>query len=503
MGTRSGHVDGLKPADRWGPVIGCVGAFAVVLLFKGIVPADTDTPWHLAQGRLLLRRWASGDLGVDGADTFSWTARGVPWHSNAWGFDAALAGTYDVGGWIAVAGLRFLLLAALVALAWAVTRHGGAGRWARAGSVWVAALLVVPSGAMRPQLVSFVMLLACLELTGLALDGGGPERAGGGRPAWRSSSLPPLVALAATVSLWAALHGAVVAGVVAVVATCAGEVVDRRALRLPALTASVATLASCLSPLGVRVWSYALETSGASAQERIQEWQPPSLGRGQDVVISGVLLVMAASALALPSAATGRRRWRLLAPALLLTLLAFQAVRNEPFALLALLPFTTRALSAAGAWLERRGRALPVHPGRALGAMTVGALLGGSIQAGSLPFHPDPLGSSEYPQVATALPSGCRLLNEYDFGGYLILVRPDVLVSQDGRNDLYGPRRLEDQERLLGEGDPDRAVAWLERLGVTCILLRSERGLASALRDGIGWRQVGGRDDVEAWVRQR
>ena len=82
-----------------------------------------------------------------------------------------------------------------------------------------------------------------------------------------------------------------------------------------------------------------------------------------------------------------------------------------------------------------------------------------------MPVRPNPLRSPEFPSVAAAaLPGGCRLLNEYNDGGYLILVRPDVPVSQDGRNDLYGPRRLQEQEDVLndrgaGTGRARRSVA--------------------------------------------
>jgi hypothetical protein len=470
--------------DR-GPVLACVGAFVVIALFKGLVPPDGDTPWHLAQGRMLLRRWGDGDLGLHVGDVFSWTARGVPWQSNGWAFDALLAAFYDVGGWIGVVVLRLALLAAIVALSWAATRHAGAGRWARAGAVWVTVAFVIPSSAVRPGLITFVLLLLCLELTGRALDRDHGSPAG------------VLALLAVAFSAWAVLHGAVVGGVVAVAAACAGEVLDRRSWRWPAVTAVVAVVASCLSPRGPAIWTYALRTSGDSAREGIQEWQPPSLGRGQDVLVMGFLLLVVAYAL------LSRSRWRLLAPGLVMTALAFQAVRNQPLAMLALLPLTAQMMSAAGAWLGRREVALRLHPGRALGAMTIGALLGGVIQTGSLPIHANPLGSSKFPDTAAALPGGCRLLNEYNDGGYLIFVRPDVPVSQDGRNDLYGPERLEWQEDLLNERDPARAAEALRRLEVTCVLLRSDRRLAQALGEvpGDEWRLEARDERDQVWVR--
>jgi len=500
-----GRDDSPAPTSSRGPRLACAGAFAVLVLFKGLVPPDSDTPWHLAHGRMLLHRWAMGDLGLHPRDTFSWAASGVPWRSNAWAFDALLAAFYNVGGWLGVVVLRAGLLGAIVGLSWAVTRHGRAGPWARAGAVWVTAVFILPFSAMRPQLVSFILLLLGLELSGRVFDRDrrpSPGLPRGPRGGFCSGSpVPPLVVLAGTVSLWSSLHGAVVAGVVAITAACIGEAVDSRAWRLPALTAVVAVVGSVLSPLGLSVWSYALRTSGASVKEGIQEWQPPSLWRAEDVVITTLLVVAVAYALHSRHSATNRSRWRHLGPALVLTALAFQAVRNEPLALLALLPFTARMLSSLCAALDRRGWAPRVHPGRALGAMTLGALLGGAIQTGSLPIHANPLSSPRYPRLASALPGGCRLLNEYDYGGYLIFVRPDVPVSQDGRNDLYGSGRLQEQEVLLNERDPEQATAALRRLGVTCVLVRADRGLTQALGLADGWRRTAGDGAAEVWIR--
>jgi hypothetical protein len=221
------------------------------------------------------------------------------------------------------------------------------------------------------------------------------------------------------------------------------------------------------------------------------------------VLITAFLLIVVAAALRSRSSAAGGFRWRSFGPALALTALALQAVRNEPFAMLALLPYSARMFGAAGDWLRRRTWAPRLNPGRVLAAVTIGALLGGAIHAGALPVQANPLGSPEYPKLAAALPNGCRLLNEYGDGGYLILVRPDIPVSQDGRNDLYGSERLRQQERLLNERDPERAAPALYRLGVTCVLLRSDRGLIHALslaKDG-EWHRIARDAASEVWTR--
>ena len=471
-----------------GPLAACAGAFLVVLLFHGVVPTDPDTPWHIAQARLMLHRWSDGHFTVNARDAFSWTAFGHRWHPNGWGFQAVLGVFYDVAGWPGVALLRALLLGALVVVAWRFSDRLEAGRWARAGAVWVAMVFVVPWATVRPQLVSFVLLVVCLDLTARALDSSrAPPGDGNG------SDTSPLVAhlvLAATIALWAALHGAVVAGVVALVIMCAGEAMDRRSWQRPLLTASVCVVASLASPYGVSLWSYAVSNTKESENLHIEEWRAPSITRGSDVAVMILLLGVAVVAVVLALRSGRGFGWRLLLPALVLTAFTLQGIRNQPFALLALLPFGAHALTAAGSALASHGWTLPMHPGRAVAAMSLGALLGGAIHLGASPLDVDPMQSPDYPQVAKALPSGCRLLNEYDFGGYVILARPDVPVSQDGRNNLYGPTNLHRQELLLEDARPGNADMELRRLGITCVLAHEGRGLLASLAGLPGWRRL-------------
>ncbi|MEO5679274.1 MAG: hypothetical protein ABIS47_06360 [Acidimicrobiales bacterium] len=481
------------PGRAWprpdGPVWACAGAVVVAGLFRRLVPADTDTPWHLAEGRLLLHRWADGSFELGRADSFSWTARGAAWHPNSWAFDAVMAAVDHVAGWAGIAILRLGLLAGLAALAWWFSRRTGGGRWARAGAVWAGVVLVIPTGAMRPQLASFVLLLAVLELAGGILGSRGT-----GVVPW-----PRLLALAATFSLWACLHGGVIVGAAAVGVMSAGDLLDRRRWLRPALTSLVAVGASCLSPLGITVWTYALRNGGESRREGIEEWQPASLHRADDVGVVLLLFVVLAWALWWRRGDRTRAPWALILPVALTTGLTLLAARNATFAVLAAVPLMASLLTGLGGWLDRRSRPIPVRPGPALAAMTAGALLAGAIQTSTFILEPDPLGAAAYPSAAAAaLPSGCRLLNEYGFGGYLILVRPDVPVSQDGRNDLYGPDRLAEQSALFeGTG----AVAGLDRAGVACVLAQPDRPLVRLLGGDPRWRRVAADATAEAWVR--
>ncbi len=94
----------------------------------------------------------------------------------------------------------------------------------------------------------------------------------------------------------------------------------------------------------------------------------------------------------------------------------------------------------------------------------------------------------QFPEdLVAAIPQDCRLLNEYELGGFIIDRRwPEVLVSQDGRADLYGLDRLVEQEQWLGSTD----VAAVEEQGIGCVLAESTRPLVTELAGRPDWAEV-------------
>ncbi len=95
--------------------------------------------------------------------------------------------------------------------------------------------------------------------------------------------------------------------------------------------------------------------------------------------------------------------------------------------------------------------------------------------------RPDP---RLYPtNVVDQLPPDCRLLNSYVLGGYVSLMRPDVLVSPDARNDLYGPDRVLEIHQVVDGGlNPEHYRA---RAG--CVLVPPASPLAAQLATDRGW----------------
>jgi hypothetical protein len=100
--------------------------------------------------------------------------------------------------------------------------------------------------------------------------------------------------------------------------------------------------------------------------------------------------------------------------------------------------------------------------------------------------------------VVHAIPSGCRLFNSYLVGGYVLLVRPDVPVSLDSRNDLYGAQLAKQDEAVLnGQGDVDLLLA-----GAGCVLVPPNSGLAQRLNGNPVWTRAAGDHALVLFVRR-
>ena len=160
-------------------------------------------------------------------------------------------------------------------------------------------------------------------------------------------------------------------------------------------------------------------------------------------------------------------------------------MRMAPFLLLASAPELARGASR----LELRHHLLTAPRRRAL---LHGAIIGFAVLGVLSALHmriPRPMPSTTFPvRTTAAIPAGCRLLNEYDQGGYVIDHRwPDVLVSEDGRNDLYGETALVAQNTALNAGPGWQQ--WLDTNHVDCVLAYPYRPLVVKLRQA-GWHET-------------
>ena len=320
--------------------------------------------------------------------------------------------------------------------------------------------------AERPQILSYVIFCAVLVLLPRALRG-----------SWSTVAW-----LALLFVVWANIHLAFTIGIAVVGTAGVGYALTQRRWLAPAITLAACTTAGLVNPATYRAYTAALKIRGSTLA--IDEWQHASLGDARALLVGGILAVTLVLMIV-------NGRWRNLEtslPLAMLSLLFLNAIRNGPFALilggpelaLGLAALATTRFGRAAAPLRRFSR--PARDGVVLGTAII---LGFGVVGLRDPRGVDPTTIAE--RSVAAIPTGCRLLNEYAQGGYVIAQRgPDVLVSADTRQILSDAAILEQQRVLAGRPG---AIRWIDEHRVDCVLLAPDRPLRAAL-EARGWRVV-------------
>ena len=476
---------GQVPGDPAGPVgrgrrravLGTLAAvlpFVVVGAARATYFAEGDTFWATRTGAEILRQRT-----ILLPDTFSWTVAGQLWHPNSWSYDVLLHLADQRWG---RAGLGLVALLSVTATGVGVAV---AGRLlgARPGPQIVVGFLAMPVLvawlSTRPQTVSYALLPLTVGLAAVVVQRSGRRLLIG---------LAGLLLLSAA---WVNLH---LAALSAVVVTAAGLGVllaarprQWRTIVPRGAAVVAATLLGCsCSPLGWSVVGSALATRDASTT-LITEWAP--LWRATPACQATWLAALVGLGLTL---ASWRRRpqdvmlpvWSGATAALLV--LGISAARFSAMALVLSLPAVALWVSDTD-WTTARWRqsARWLAP-RVVAAVAVGFSV---IAVVRLPHVGEPNAGSATRAVVDAVPAGCRVLNEYDEGGWITYLRADdgVLVAQDGRNDVYGVAVLAEVQELI-DGRPG-ALAELARRDVWCILLDPDRPVVEQARSA-GWVEV-------------
>jgi hypothetical protein len=272
-------------------------------------------------------------------------------------------------------------------------------------------------------------------------------------------------------------------------------------------------------PMGLAEWSRSRAVL-QTCRDLVSEWQSAfSSDQALRYAVPTVLLILAAAAVV---AIMARRWWssRSLDPRDCLTLLlagqagAFAllglvAVRFTSFAAFVLAPVLARALSHLMGRSDSRPD-VPNRMRRAVVERTSDTYVRVIILMLMLVFiplaawkampHATPLSAD----AVAALPAGCQLFSTDVDANVVILLRPDVKVWIDGRQDMWGRGRLlEALERFKGRGEPR-----LLPDGTSCVLLSvvtpddaaGTNGLAKALEESSEWSVLATIDDRIVWV---
>jgi tetratricopeptide (TPR) repeat protein len=456
-------MSGLDRTGRWG--LAAAATVAVVGALAWSQPASTgsDLWWHLAAGRAI---WEHG--GPPATDSLSFTAQGREWINHEWLWDGLAWGAYrahpDLLAWTHLA-----VIAALFALLWHSSRRLSGSSLAAGASLWLAAATSHWFFELRPHLWTLLFLAIVMATR-----------------EWRGRLwLWPVLT-----AVWANLHGGFVFGVgaiglFAVVRTIEESRAQRR-FALPTfdwITASLCVLAWLANPWGVRALEYPFQyLDGDSPFRDILEWHPPAWTWDPRFYGGRFAWMTLLAAAGMPRVV--RRAPALAALAAVAFAMAATSRRFIPVFAVAATPLVAIALSSAVDAIVRRWHTRAKGSG-GMDAPAVGwALIAAAAAVALLLWHgtrltPDPLDRwtlrDRFPEAAVrylaALEPPARLLNEYDWGGYVMLHLPESRVFIDGRaNTLYNESEFLDA-RALRQLDDD----WQDRLAripVDAALLR-------------------------------
>jgi hypothetical protein len=449
----------------------CWLAFLPLVIFRAGVLSEGDTFWQVRIGQLIIAQHT-----IPATDTFSWTMFGKPYFQNSWGFDVLVAFGYRLGGLPCVAVVCALITLGIIALALALARTLGASVAASGIAFFLALPLLAGWLSARPQLIDYAVVLALvLLLRRMELDHG----------RWGAAALVGVLTL-----VWINLHAAALLAVAIASVSAVLLAVSRREPRgwRYAAAAAVAAGAACLvNPYGIGVLHQAGQVHGDSAGV-IAEWAPFNpASPTQDLTLAVGLAALVIG---------WRRRELVLAAALSVCVAgAIKAERFLPFVVILATPLIAAVLSSPPDPIRRYLVSRRVMFQRC-GALGIAALV--AVAVPSLPHigRPEP---TTYPISLTVdIPRGCRLFTTDLIGSYVTLARPDVPVSLDTRNNLYGPALIAAEERVLhGGGSLSRGLA-----GAGCVLVPPRYELARRLRNDAQWQLLSANRAAVLYVRR-
>lgn len=426
----------------------------LVVLRAGTL-AETDTFWQVRTGLLTVERRS-----IPRVDPFSWTAHGEPWTLNSWGYNVVVGAAYQVADLPGVALVCAGIVMATVAVILVSARRLHSSPLMAASVLLLTSPVLLPWLSARPQLVDYVAVTALVLLLSRVVTGRRP---------WAA-----VLAVSLLMALWVNLHAAALLGVAITGGTAALLLVRPRTRRAGyhcAAATAAAVVGALVNPYGFGLLTQTAGVKDASS-DVVVEWQhlDPSSPAQMVMLLVGVIgLVLAV-----------RRRDAVYSAALgVATLGSLMAIRILPILVVLAVPVVAAALTRfTSDGRARRLRAIVV----AVSVAVLASLVGLAVPSLGHLGRPD---LDLYPAaVVKQIPDGCHVFNSYLVGGFVLLERPDVLVSIDSRNDFYGSQQVLASERLIrGEGDVAAGLA-----GAGCVLVPPTSGLAHRLMADPAWR---------------
>ena len=464
----------------------------LIFIMAARTPLDTDMWWHLRSGEETLR---TGQILK--ADIFSFTRAGTPWTNVYWLAAAGMALLFRGLGYLGLSAAVALLAVLSMALVWAQS-EGPA--FLKSAALLLGSVIASVIWSPRPQILSLVLV----ALVGYLLY----------RYKWRG--VDRLWALPLVFVLWSNVHGGYPLGLILIGAVIAGET-GNHLLHLPAMPwrgilrlagwGVLCGLAVLVNPNGIAMWQLPFQTVNMQVlQQFIPEWASPDF---HDVLQQALLwlLLLTVAAVALSGKVMDATDLLLL---LGFTYMALLARRNfGPFALVTVPIFTRYASAALEGWqarapwlarlAQKRAESAPEPAGlRRLKHVTNLLLVGllglvafGKLYTVSHPALVDAYKMQGYPVEAArwlnANRAGERILNEYNWGGFLQWELEGFSLFVDGRTDLFGDEIVGAWMDAVQAGP-----GWEETLAryeVDLVMLERGRPLLAEL-EAAGWQRI-------------
>ncbi len=441
--------------------------------------ADPDLWRHLLIGRTIL---ATGH--IPSHDVWSYTVAGFPMRNHEWLAEAMFALAY---GWFGVIGLKLIKIGcASIAIAGLA-----AGLAQTAASVRIQRMVLILSAAalttqmqFRPQLFSFAWLSIVMATLAVEVY----------RPPARLWPLVPMFAL------WANLHGGFTTGLgalgiaasVLVAQDLLAGTMPHRGLRIASVTV-LAALATLLNPLGFGIWSNVMHSVSdpllrlivndwvSMPRMMLYLWKSGGMGLLQVAIALGLfaaLFVSLAMAPKLDDAA-------LTAVAIVFVAAAFYAMRNVALGVIAVaIPLAHHVALMRPRPVDAADR--DFSPALAAIVIAMVGLAGGLLSRRLPTWEPMPSGA-----IAFLKDRNLRgnILNQFEWGDYLIWHLPDSRIFIDARAELVYPDSMmrEYAEFYYDKADARRA---LDGHPTDLVLMKNGTGGCRVTEADSGWKVI-------------
>ncbi len=433
---------------------------------------DLDLWWHLRTGQLIISGYP-----MMSSDPFSWTTSGRTWFLHEWLSEAIIYWVQSNLGFGVAVAISAISIVTTLAIAYRLALRVCSRELIVAGVLLLSATMLLQFATVRPQVFTWLFFAIFVRQLYLNYQG---ERV----------SLWPLPLL---MVVWSNMHLGYLFGLMTVwIWVVSIFLRDPRAgfgpVREPLILAVLCSLAPAISPIGPRALLVPVDYLGnhSVAFSSIVEWRSPDFHSIRFVPLLASLATLLATGLP-----TGRRHLFGLLLSLVVLVLTLMSLRNIPLFAVVFLPIASQAI--AQRWPGQRGRLQIGIPAMnwALVTITTALLIAMLSLLKDSQVHSEPNVSEDLPSAGVAYirehELGSRMLNSYEWGGYLIAeLYPQVKVSIDGRSELYGNELLSQYLTLVNLEPGWRTQ--LARMGPDFILLPKKAALAEELRYEPGWK---------------